>query len=101
MRRFLCFAAFMACGHWALAENLPVPPVPPAQPPISEAAPVPNVNAEAPVAPASNEVKLDVKFYRARTYDASKGFVPGSRYQSNEDRKPIQTPGFSVSVPLK
>ena len=31
----------------------------------------------------------------------SVGFAPGSRYQTTEDRKPIQTPGFSISVPLK
>lgn len=84
----------------ALAEPLPVPPIPPAHPPAADAAPVPNVDAHAPIVQAKQGPSFDVKLYRARNYDPSMGFAPGSRYQSNEDRKPIQTPGFSVTVPL-
>jgi hypothetical protein len=91
----------LALAPSAFAEGLPVPPVPPERYPLGETAPVPNLDATAPVAPLSDEPTLAVRMYRARTYDPGYGFAPGSRYQSTEDRKPIQTPGFSINVPLK
>ncbi|MDR3534522.1 MAG: hypothetical protein P4L90_28660 [Rhodopila sp.] len=100
MKRLLLLAA-VTFGSSAMAEDLPVPPVPPANPSQSEIAPVPDPYAEAPVAPASEDPRVDVKLYRAKPYDPGMGFAPGSRYQTSEDRKPIQTPGFSISVPLK
>jgi hypothetical protein len=84
-----------------VADDLPVPPIPPLNAPLAEIAPVPNADARAPVAPEAESATVDVKLYRARLYDPSLGFAPGSRYQTAEDRKPIQTPGFSISVPLK
>lgn len=90
-----------ALSHDVSAEDLPVPPVPPANLPLPDTAPVPNPNAKAPVADPSDAPSVDVKLYRARPYDPGVGFTPGSRYQSNEDRKPIQTPGLSFSVPIK
>jgi hypothetical protein len=101
MTRLLLLTAMLACGGAARAEGLPVPPVPPEHPPLSDAAPVPNVDAEAPIAPDSDSPSVNVRLYRARMFDPSAGFTPGSRYQSTEDRKAIQTPGFSISVPLK
>nr|WP_294507307.1 hypothetical protein [uncultured Rhodopila sp.] len=100
MNRILLLCLIIA-GSPALAEELPVPPIPPANPPIDEAAPTPNVNAQAPVAPASERASVDVKLYRSNPPDPSLGFAPGSRFQTAEDRKPIQTPGFSITVPLK
>ena len=35
----------------AMADDLPVPPIPPEHPPLAETAPVPNANAQAPVVP--------------------------------------------------
>jgi hypothetical protein len=85
-----------------MADDLPLPPIPPQISALADAAPVPNPNAEAPVTLESGEPSLNVRLYRAKSYDdTSAGFVPGSRYQSSEDRKPIQTPGFSINVPLK
>jgi hypothetical protein len=101
MRALLLLAAISVSGSRAMAEDLPVPPIPPEHPPLADAAPVPNVNAEAPVTPTSGKPSVNVTVYRVTLYDPSMGFVPGSRYQSSEDRKPIQTPGFSVSVPLE
>jgi hypothetical protein len=85
----------------AFAEDLPVPPVPPENPPIAEAAPTPDVDARAPVTPASERPSVDVRLYRSTAPDPSFGFAPGSRFQTAEDRKPIQTPGISVTVPLR
>jgi hypothetical protein len=101
MKQLVLFAAFIVIGPLAMANDFPVPPVPPDLPPLADAAPVPDINAKAPVTPASDQPSVNVRLYRAKTYDPSVGFVPGSRYQTSEDRKPIQTPGFSISVPLK
>jgi hypothetical protein len=85
----------------ARAQGLPVPPIPPVHPPLADIAPVPNADARAPVLPISDSPTLDVRLFRARPYDPGLGFAPGSRYQTAEDRKPIQTPGLSISWPLK
>lgn len=101
MRLTVPLIALLALSSRAFAEDLPVPPIPPMIGLTSEAAPVPNANAQAPNVPASDKPSIAMKLYRAQTYDPGVGFAPGSRYQTSEDRKPIQTPGFSVTVPLK
>jgi hypothetical protein len=100
MIRFV-LVLLVAFSAGALAEDLPVPPIPPALPPVTEVAPVPNPDAEAPAAPSSNQTSLNMKFYQVKLYDPSLGFTPGSHYQNPEERKPLQTPGFSLSVPLQ
>lgn len=90
----------LAIATPALAAALPTPPAPPVQSPQTTA-PVPNSSLHAPVAPADPGPTVALKFYRSETFDPALGFAPGSRYQTVEERKPIQTPGFSVSVPLK
>jgi hypothetical protein len=85
----------------AIANELPVPPIPPEGLLYGQTAPVPNPDAAAPIGPASENASLAVRLYRAQPYDPGLGFAPGSRYRSAEDRKPIQTPGLSISVPLK
>ena len=80
--------------------TLPVPPVPPRHPPSDEAAPIPDRDARAPVKPQGEQTRLNVEFYRMNDHDTSQGFAPGSKYQSDEDRKAIQTPGLSVTVPF-
>ncbi len=100
MKRLLLVAFAIRCS-FAMADDLPVPPAPPDHPPLADAAPVPNVDAEAPVAPASAKPSVSVKLYRANIYDPGVAFVPGSKYQSSDDRKPIPTPGLSITVPLK
>lgn len=85
----------------AAANNLPVPPLPPEHPIMTKIAPMPNPDAQAPVAPASGQPSVNVRLYRAESHDPSMGFTPGSHYQTSEDRKPIQTPGLSFSVPIQ
>jgi hypothetical protein len=94
-------AALIMLAPCAMADEIPMPPIPPEHPPPGEIAPVPNVDARAPVPDPSNEPTVDVRLYRVRLYDPSLGFAPGSQYQTTEDRKSIQTPGLSISVPLK
>ena len=83
------------------AENIPVPPIPPQQAVPDAVAPVPDPDVRIPVAIVSEEPRVDLRLYRALPYDPGLGFAPGSRYRSNEDRKPIQTPGLSISVPIR
>jgi hypothetical protein len=85
----------------AFAEDLPEPPLPPGNPPVAEAAPTPDIDARAPAAPAADRPSVDVRLYRSNAPDPSLGFAPGSRFQTAEDRKPIQTPGISVTFPLQ
>ena len=82
-------------------KDFPVPPIPPDHSSLAETAPIPNADAQAPAAPQSTSASVDVKLYRMRPYDPSYGFAPGSRYQDNEERKPIQTPGLIISVPIQ
>ena len=99
--KYLPFAVLLTIATHAWAETLPVPPVPPDHLPQIEAAPVPNIDAREPVQPASENPRVDVRFYRAQTCLPGSGFTPGSRYQDSEERKPIQTPGLSLRVPLQ
>jgi hypothetical protein len=100
MKRLLLINFITAISP-AFADDLPVPPIPPERPPIGEAAPTPNIDARVPMSPPSERPSVDVRLFRADTLDPSLGFAPGSRFQTAEERKPIQTPGLSVTVPLK
>jgi hypothetical protein len=99
LRRLLRPVCLLALAA-AAPHTIPLPPIPPATPPSDTAAPVPDVDLHAPIAVATEETRLRLRLFRMQRYDASRGFLPGSRYESSEDRKPIQTPGFIVSVPL-
>ncbi|HQT78934.1 MAG: hypothetical protein B7Z80_26310 [Rhodospirillales bacterium 20-64-7] len=99
--KLLVLAAMLLSCSTAMADELPLPPIPPAHPPEADGAPVPNPDAERPLLVTAAKPSVDVRIYRAHLYDPSMGFAPGSRYQPMEDRKGIQPPGLSVTVPLK
>jgi hypothetical protein len=40
-------------------------------------------------------------FRRPPTADSGAGFPHGSQFQSPEDARPIQTPGLTLTVPLR
>jgi hypothetical protein len=100
MKSIAVVSWFLLVGS-AAAQDLPTPPVPPDHPPQADGAPVPNIDAQAPLQVKEEGTSVNVMLYRAHYFDPSMGFAPGSKYQSSEDRKAIQTPGFSVTVPLK
>jgi hypothetical protein len=91
----------VALSASAAAADLPVPPVPPATPPETNGAPLPNPDIEAPAAPGATHTSVNMTFYQVKLPDPSLGFSPGSQYQNTEDRKPVHTPGFSLSVPIQ
>jgi hypothetical protein len=100
MKPLAVMLSFLTIAN-ASARELPLPPIPPDHPPQADRAPVPNIDTRAPTTAKETETSVNVALYRARFFDPSMGFAPGSKYQSNEDRKAIQTPGFTVTVPLK
>jgi hypothetical protein len=87
----------------AADPELPIPPVPPPQPSSGFLAPTPDPSIQAPVTLADESMSVRPQFYRSSplTSIPSAGYLPGSRYQDSEDQKPIQTPGFIVTVPLR
>ncbi|HTW72412.1 MAG TPA: hypothetical protein VME47_21205 [Acetobacteraceae bacterium] len=81
---------------------LPLPPPLPADPPTDQAAPVPNDNLAPPsINGASPHSTVAVRVYPMHEYNTGDGYIPGSAYESPEARKPLQPPGFLVTVPLQ
>jgi hypothetical protein len=82
---------------------LPLPPPLPADPPADQAAPVPDADVLAPgaFAPDPSSAVWALRIYRMQEFGTGEGYIPGSAYQSPEQRKPLQTPGFIVTVPLQ
>lgn len=80
---------------------LPLPPPLPADPPTDEAAPMPDANLQFPSARARDETEFALRIYEMHDFGTGAGFIPGSEYQSPEQRRPLQTPGFMVTVPLR
>lgn len=89
----------MAAG--AAAPALPVPPLPPAHPPTPQAAPVPNIDLRAPELAAVPRTAVGLRVFRMTDHGTGLGFIPGSAYETPEGRRPVQTPGFTVSVPVR
>jgi len=80
---------------------LPLPPPLPFDPPTDRAAPVPNDTVTAPDSTPPAESTFALTIYPMREYNTGEGFIPGSAYQSPEERKPLQPPGFLVTIPLR
>jgi hypothetical protein len=82
------------------APSLPVPPIPPDNPPLDQTAPVPNPDIRAPLDTSQSGVRVNVQDFRVNRYDQSPGYTPGSQFETSEDKRPIQTPGLTLQVPL-
>ena len=80
---------------------LPVPPIPPLHPPTDQLAPVPDADAHAPALLGSPGMQFSVNDFRVTRFDSSLGYGRGSRFQTNEEKRPIQTPGVTLRVPLQ
>ncbi len=48
--------------------------------------------------PLSN---ITVRDFRVDDYNHSLGYTPGSKFETSEDKRSIQTPGLSFRVPLQ
>jgi hypothetical protein len=79
---------------------LPVPPIPPANPPTALSAPMPDRDLQAPTAPGQR-LQVSVQDFRVQRFYQGLGYAPGSHFETSEEKRPIQTPGLSVKVPLQ
>lgn len=92
--------AALTGGGSALAQRLPIPPIPPANPPSADLAPRPNRDILPPIGPKDG-VRVRPEIFSAERPETSMGFTPGSRYQASDERRPLQTPGVRLTVPLQ
>ena len=85
-----------------LPPPLPLPPPPPVNPPTDLAAPVPNAGLFSPDGLSQEQITaLALRLYRMQDFGTGDAYVSGSEYQSPELRRPLQPPGFLVTVPLQ
>ena len=49
----------------------------------------------------AQKARFHVRIFSLDEHDSGLGFIPGSAYPAPEDRKPMQTPGITVSVPMR
>ena len=100
MRTFSAGLILLATAAASPAPPLPIPPIPPANPPIDHSAPMPDRDFQAP-SDANQGVRVSVQDFRIQRFYQGLGYTPGSHYETSEERKPIQTPGVSLQVPLQ
>ena len=63
---------------------------------------MPNCDAVGPLTSSENRPQVQLKDFRADPFQQSGlGYPRGSQFQSDEDKRPIQTPGLAVRVPLQ
>ena len=87
-------------GHHAASGPLPVPPLPPRQAQGSEAAPVPDRNVHEPAVALNERTTVSPHVFVFQQHDTARGFNPGAKYQSAEERGFWQPFGLNVRVPL-
>lgn len=82
-------------------SSLPVPPSPSAQvrARAGQLAPLPESILPEPV-PAEGS-KVNVRIFSLKEQQGGLAFIPGSAYAAPEDRKPMQTPEVTFSLPLR
>jgi len=79
---------------------LPIPPIPPDVPPLDQSAPLPDRDASGPT-DNSARTRVSVQDFRIQRFYQGLGYAPGSHFATSEEKRPIQTPGLSVQVPLQ
>ena len=85
-----------------LSQRTPVPPFPPAGAQRARLAPMPDRDFQPPPDPSSSpQTKVSPTDFRLPKVDTDAGYPYGSQYRSPENMKPIDTPGFTLTVPLR
>jgi hypothetical protein len=85
-----------------LSRKTPIPPNPPPSARLASPAPVPDRDAQPP--PDLNSAphtKVSVADFRPPKTDTNAALPYGARYQSPDDQRSIETPGFTVTIPLR
>ena len=63
---------------------------------------MPNRDAVGPLAPPQDGAQVCLNDFRANPFQQQGlAYSRGSQFQSSEDKRPIQTPGLTVKVPLQ
>lgn len=101
MRVFWALIALFATAGASPPPPLPVPPIPPADIPSDSSAPVPDRDIRAPSDSASLGVRVRPEDFRVDRFYSGLAFSPGSRFSTSEEKRPIQTPGVAVQVPIQ
>ncbi|HEY1932074.1 MAG TPA: hypothetical protein VGG99_08685 [Acetobacteraceae bacterium] len=102
MIRVVAWLGFgLLVGAAAPSLPLPLPPAPPADLAIGEPAPIPDSDLLPPDAGASPGTQVNLHLFTMREYGNGLAYIPGSAYESPEERKAMQTPGLTVSVPVR
>lgn len=99
MNRAIVCGLLLITGS-AVAETLPLPPAPPAQVTQSQNAPVPDLDADGRVPSDELHSYVALRNFRSPTGQPGLGYTPGSQFRPPQDRKALQTPGVSVTVPI-
>ena len=68
---------------------------------MDQSAPMPNRDITGPLVLEPQGAQFSVSNFRIRRTDQSLGYGPGSQYETTEDKRPIQTPGLTIRVPLQ
>lgn len=80
--------------------SLPIPPIPPANPPTGQIAPLPDRDARGPT-DNDRGMRVRVQDFRVQRPNPGFGYAPGSRFETSEEKRSIQTPGVMVQMPLQ
>ena len=100
MRRMAIVAAMLfAAAARAKEPPLPIPPIPPTEPPAI-AAPMPNPRTlDDAAAPSRYRVTLFSDINHRADPETGLAYAPGAQYQLDNDRR-FMLPGVMVHVPL-
>jgi hypothetical protein len=99
-------AAGILLGAAAAADPddlpLPIPPIPPDNPPLSQAAPVPDPDFLAPSAPSGpSRTTVGPDMFTPPTRYYGDAYAPGSTAQGENEKRVKPAPGFSLKMPLQ
>jgi hypothetical protein len=101
MRAWLVAVTLLATTGAGPSRNLPVPPIPPPHPPPAQPAPMPDLDATGPGPSGSQGPRVMLQDFRIDRFYQGLGYSPGSHFETSEDKRPIQTPGVTVQLPLQ
>jgi hypothetical protein len=82
------------------SRRIPIPPFPIASTPLTSPAPVPDRDAQPPPAPLPHTAVTPTDFRSPNVYTGA-AYPYGSQYPTPEDKTPLGTPGFTVTIPLR
>jgi hypothetical protein len=102
MRALWVAVVLLATAGASPPPALPLPPIPPAHPPTDQSAPIPDREAQAPPEDGAQGPRVGVRDFRSyRFTNQGFGYAPGSQFETSEEKRPVQTPGLTVQVPLR